>query len=235
MTVRLRHIGRFIRAAPWPYMTGLASLLLACTLAGLGLSHLAQTNPARAVVLGGWGAGWLTVGLFAMADGMSRYREYRRIKAMLLRFGYSERILEPLARSRCQRDAALLAAREAGHGDCARAYFTALGYRWYHILPDSVMRNPLAFLRPSFLRSSFLPGKKGVRREAPETRRNAPKPEPSGHTGHLRSDCVSQPEAQHGAQRGAHHGGHWPPARPEYESAGFLPADRVPAKGSSCA
>jgi hypothetical protein len=60
---------------------------------------------------------------------VSRYREYRRIKAMLLRYGFSERILEPLARSRCQRDAALLAANEAGHGDCARAYFTALGYR----------------------------------------------------------------------------------------------------------
>ncbi|WP_231116993.1 hypothetical protein [Pseudodesulfovibrio alkaliphilus] len=198
MTARLRHMGRFIRAAPWPYMTGLASLLLACALAGLGLTHLAQTNPARAVVLGGWGAGWLVVGLFAMADGVSRYREYQRIKAMLLRFGYSERILEPLARSRCQRDAALLAAREAGHGDCARAYFTALGYRWYHILPDSVMRNPLAFLRPSFLRSSFLPGKKGGRREAADAKATTPAaaPELSVHTGHLRPDGV----ARHGKQ-----------------------------------
>jgi len=161
------HLLRFMRAAPWPYMTGLASLLLACALAGLGLSHLAQTNAARAAIFGGWGTGWFVVALFALADGVSRYREYQRIKAMLLRYGYSERILEPLARSRCQRDAALLAASEAGHGDCARAYFTALGYRWYHILPDSVMRNPLAFLRPSFLRSSFLPGKKGVRTGTP--------------------------------------------------------------------
>jgi hypothetical protein len=157
------HLLRFMRAAPWPYMTGLASLLLACALAGLGLSHLAQTNAARAAIFGGWGTGWLVVGLFALADGVSRYREYQRIKAMLLRYGFSQRILEPLARSRCQRDAALLAASEAGHGDCARAYFTALGYRWYHILPDSVLRNPLIFLRPSFLRSSFLPGKKGMR------------------------------------------------------------------------
>jgi hypothetical protein len=117
---------------------------------------------------------------------VSRYREYRRIKAMLLRYGFSERILEPLARSRCQRDAALLAANEAGHGDCARAYFTALGYRWYHILPDSVVTNPLAFLRPSFLRSSFLPGKKGLRREAAHAKRQAPPaaPEPASHTGH---------------------------------------------------
>lgn len=186
MTARLRHIGRFIRAAPWPYMTGLASLLLACTLAGIGLSHMARTDPARAAFFGGWGTGWLVVALFALADGVSRYREYRRIKAMILRYGFSERILEPLARSRCQRDAALLAASEAGHGDCARAYFTGLGYRWYHILPDSVMTNPLAFLRPSFLRSSFLPGKKGLRREAAHAKRQtAPAaPEPASHTGH---------------------------------------------------
>jgi len=221
MTAHLRHMGRFIRAAPWPYMTGLASLLLACTLAGLGLSHLAQTNPARAVVLGGWGAGWLVVGLFAMADGVSRYREYQRIKAMLLRFGYSERILEPLARSRCQRDAALLAAREAGHGDCARAYFTALGYRWYHILPDSVMRNPLAFLRPSFLRSSFLPGKKGLRREAPDAKRPAPPaaPEPSGHTGHLRPDGVARHGTQSAAQQSA--------PRAKHRPGGQIPAGRT--------
>lgn len=151
---------RYIQAAPWPYMTGLASLLFACTLAGHGVFHLTEADAARAVFFGGWGTGWLVVALFAVADGISRHREYRRIKAMLLRYGYSERILEPLARSRCQRDAALLAASEAGHAENARAYFAGLGYRWYHILPDSVVRNPLVFLRPTFLRASFLPGKK---------------------------------------------------------------------------
>lgn len=193
MTARMPHLLRFMRAAPWPYMTGLASLLLACALAGLGLSHLAQTNAARAAFFGGWGTGWLVVALFALADGVSRYREYQRIKAMLLRYGFSERILEPLARSRCQRDAALLAASEAGHGDCARAYFTALGYRWYHILPDSILRNPLAFLRPSFLRSSFLPGKKGMRTGAKATPTLVHHPAP----GHI-----------------PHHKPHFPPNRP---------------------
>jgi hypothetical protein len=151
---------RFMQAAPWPYLTCVMSLLLALALGSLGLTHMAEANHGRALLFGGWGGGWLVVALFAMADGLSRYREYRRIKAMLLRYGYSPRILEPLARSRCQRDAALLAASEAGHRDSARAYFQALGYRWYHILPDSVVRNPLAFVRPDFLRSSFLPGRK---------------------------------------------------------------------------
>jgi len=160
MTARIKENTRFIKAAPWPYMTGLGSLLLALGLKGMGLAHLTGGDLPQAVVFGCWGGGWLVVALFAMADGISRHREYKRIKAMFLKFGYSERILEPLARSRCQRDAALYAADETGHGESARAYFFELGYRWYHILPDSVLRNPFAFLRPSFLRSSFLPGKK---------------------------------------------------------------------------
>lgn len=160
MLKTLKRKARYIKAAPWPYMTGLASLLVAVGLKSAGLIQWAGGDTPQAVVLGCWGGGWLVVALFAVADGISRHREYKRIKAMFHKFGYKERILEPLARSRCQRDAALFAADETGYGPRARAYFAQLGYRWYHILPDTVMRNPLVFLRPSFLRSSFLPGKK---------------------------------------------------------------------------
>lgn len=149
-----------MKAAPWPYMTGAASLFLALGLKGVGLAFLADGDLPQAIVLGCWGGGWLVVALFSLADAVSRYREYRRIKAMFLKFGYSERILEPLARSRCQRDAAVFAAEETGHGDSARTYFARQGYRWYHILPDLVVRNPFSFFSPNFLRSSFLPGKK---------------------------------------------------------------------------
>ncbi|MDD3313510.1 hypothetical protein [Pseudodesulfovibrio sp.] len=152
---------RSLRAAPWPLATGSASLGLGLALKGAGAACWVQGDAGLAVALGCWGAGWLVVALFALADAAARCREYRRIRAILLRYGYSNRILEPLASSRCQRDAALLAARETGHGGRARAYFASLGYRWYHILPDRVVRNPFIFLRPGFLRASFLPGKKG--------------------------------------------------------------------------
>jgi hypothetical protein len=149
-----------VKAAPWPYLTGTGALLLAFVLKGAGVAHWSAGDVGAGAVLGWWGLCWLVVACFAMADGVSRHREYRRIKSMFLRYGFSERILTPLARSRCQRDAALHAARETGHLDRARAYFHGLGYRWYHILPDSVVRNPLAFASPAFLRASFLPGKK---------------------------------------------------------------------------
>lgn len=151
---------RFIKAAPWPYMTGLLSLFLACVLKLAGIVYWTGGDIPQAVLLACWGGGWLVVAFFAMADAVSRRRECERIQRMLLKYGYCERILEPFARSRCQRDAAIFAAEEVGYGDSARCYFSDLGYRWYHILPDLVVRNPLCFLRPSFLRSSFLPGKK---------------------------------------------------------------------------
>jgi len=152
---------RSLRAAPWPLTTGSVSLGLGLALKGAGAASWVQGDVGLAVILGSWGAGWLVVALFALADAAARYREYRRIRSILLRYGYKDRILKPLSTSRCQRDAALLAARETGHGGRARAYFTSLGYRWYHILPDRVVRNPFLFLRPGFLRSSFLPGKIG--------------------------------------------------------------------------
>jgi len=158
--MRSRPLLRRVHAAPWPYVTSSLALAASLALKGAGMAHWVDGDLARAAVCGGWGAGWLVVALFALADAVSRYREYRRIRAMFLRFGYSDRILEPLARSRCQRDAAVFAAEETGHGHRARAYFASLGYRWYHILPDLVVRNPLTFLSPRFLRSSFLPGKK---------------------------------------------------------------------------
>ncbi len=160
MKIRIRNASRYVKSAPWPYVTGTASLALAFGLKTAGAVRWSSGDVSTAAALGLWGACWLVVGAFALADGVSRHREYRRIKAMFIRYGFSERILRPLARSRCQRDAALHAARETGHLDKARSYFRGLGYRWYHILPDLVVRNPLAFASPTFLRTSFMPGKK---------------------------------------------------------------------------
>ena len=157
---RFSHLARYAKAAPWPFMTGTVCVLVTCVLWMTSLAFTLLGDLPQAFVFACWGGGWLVVALFAVADAVSRHREYRRIEAMFRRYGYSERILEPLARSRCQRDAAVFAAHETGHGDQAAAYFASLGYRWYHILPDMMIRNPFAFLKPSFLKSSFLPGKK---------------------------------------------------------------------------
>lgn len=164
----IRKTYRYLRTAPWPHGTALVSVCLSLFLGREALSLLRQNHEYEATALALWAVGWLVVALFAGADGIARHREYTRIRDMLLRHGFNRRILLPLASSRCQRDAALRAASEIGCLPEARHFFHSLGYRWYHILPDSVMRNPLVFLSPRFLRSSFLPGKKSRRLDEPK-------------------------------------------------------------------
>lgn len=98
--------------------------------------------------------------VLCQADAFSRFREFKRLRAILLRYGFHPRALHPLSTSRCQRDAALLAATETGFRKQAHHYFMAQGYRWYHIIPNALLSNPLHFFHPEFLRVTFLPGKR---------------------------------------------------------------------------
>lgn len=151
---------RYVRAAPLPHAVGGFAALI-----GAGLVRMAVEAAAEEVVAMGLpvllpASGWFGLALLCGADGVSRYRDYLRMRRMLSRWGFAPRLLRPLASSRCQRDAAMQAAREAGCGDKAGRYYRELGYRWYHLLPDRVAANPLAFLDLRFLRATFLPGKR---------------------------------------------------------------------------
>lgn len=151
---------RYLRAAPLPHATGGVSALIGAGLARVALEALAEEALAMGLLLFMPASGWFGLALLCGADGLSRYREYLRMRRMLERWGFAPRLLRPLASSRCQRDAAMQAAREAGCADKTRAYYRQLGYRWYHLLPDRVVANPLAFLDMRFLRATFLPGKR---------------------------------------------------------------------------
>ena len=146
---------RYLGAAPLPHATGLGALGVGCVLLTL-----------EAAVAGLWSVGWFGLALICQLDALARFREYRRVLGMLRRFGYRERIFRVLARSRCQRDAALLAAWEGGCRRHAREYYRSLGYRWFHLMPDVAVANPLRFLDPQFLRQAFLPGRKPGRASA---------------------------------------------------------------------
>lgn len=155
----LRH---YLLAAPFPHLTTLK-------IAGLAFLSWAEARllleqPEAHLI------GWVWGGLFVLfawgvvlcqADALARYHEFKRVYRMLARFGFCPRILRPMSTSRCQRDAALLAAREAGCQEQVKHVFHALGYRWYHILPDAIVANPFFFFHPHFLRNTFLPGKRG--------------------------------------------------------------------------
>lgn len=165
-TPRPRPTLRYFKASPLPHLTATASAVVCAVLAAHALDHHGQGGTRAAATYGVVAAGWLGLALIALMDGFSRYREYRRIRAMLSRYGWNRRVFLLVAGSRCQRDAALQAALEAGHGMRARRLFRSMGYRWYHLFPDAVIKNPLMFFHPRFLRNSFLPGK-NLRAPAP--------------------------------------------------------------------
>jgi hypothetical protein len=93
--------------------------------------------------------------LFTQLDARSRFQEYKKARDQLIRHGPDNRIFRSLSRSRCQRDAALAAARQLGYDRQCRRYFAAGGYRWFHLLPEFVSRQPAFLLSPAFLRATF--------------------------------------------------------------------------------
>ena len=147
----------YLRVAPFPHLTSIKVSLLSW-LAGIKAKELLLTDMV------GWA--WIFMalcGLFAwgvilcQADALSRFQEFRRMLAIMHRYGFRTRFFKLFASSRCQRDAALVAAKQVGLCPQAKAYFKSLGYKWYHILPDTIVQNPLRFFHPGFLMTTFIP------------------------------------------------------------------------------
>ena len=157
----LRHLARYLAVSPLPHLTASFSASAAWLLASTALDAARADDCIAAVGLGVMACGWAGLAGIALADGYSRWREYGRVRRLLSRHGFRTRILRAVSSSRCQRDMALAAAGAVGRRHCARRFFRSLGYRWYHLLPDAVMRNPLTFFDLRFLTTSFLPSRKG--------------------------------------------------------------------------
>ncbi|MFW5791431.1 MAG: hypothetical protein ACOCVU_02120 [Desulfohalobiaceae bacterium] len=142
---------RYLRATPLPHAFALLCMAICTLLLWLWLRHDGHSLELKRLFLPALSLWAGAAGLISLADAFSRFREYRRLVRIFKRYGYKDRVLVPAASSRCQRDAAIAAAVAVGCGGRARSYYRSLGYRWYHLLPDPVMRNPLLFLSPSFL------------------------------------------------------------------------------------
>ena len=93
--------------------------------------------------------------ILAELDGYSRFQNYKQVKDQIYLNSLQERMLKPMAKSSCQREAAILAGSELGLEKEIKNYYYNLGYRWYHILPDFVFKNPLFFFTPLFWRTTF--------------------------------------------------------------------------------
>ncbi|MEF3698178.1 hypothetical protein [Desulfolutivibrio sp.] len=154
-----RQACRYLRAAPFPHVSTVLALCAAGFFGGVGFEAFERGFAAAGWALTGMASGWLAAAGLCQADACSRYREYRRVKAIFLRRGFCRRTLRVMSGSRCRRDAALLAAGEIGRRACASRYFRELGYRWRHLAPDAVASDPWRLFDRRFLHTTFVPGK----------------------------------------------------------------------------
>jgi hypothetical protein len=147
----------YLRATPLPHATALVSFTLSLALIFIAAGTWSCGPGATTLFAGFLAAGCLNAVWISLADAYSRYREYQRLHALLVRHGCRPIILRAGSGSRCQRDAAMAAASKAGHREQARRYYREQGYRWYHLLPDGIADDPLFLVRPSFLKASLVP------------------------------------------------------------------------------
>ena len=110
-----------------------------------------------------WSVFWGCLFLFSfahiflvMADGWSRFQDYKRAKDQLFMYGYQLKIINKFASSQCQRFAFSTAAKELGLGKEAKEHFYTMGYRWYHLIPDFMVDDPFFFYKRYFWKRTFL-------------------------------------------------------------------------------
>jgi hypothetical protein len=110
-----------------------------------------------------WIVFWVAFFLFSFVhifltimDGWSRYQDYKKAKDMFYSYGLKPRVSDRFIGSKCQRNAALQAARELGMEDQLKEYYQSKGVKWYHYIPYFMVQDPLFLIRKTFWQRTFL-------------------------------------------------------------------------------
>ncbi len=99
---------------------------------------------------------WLcSLPIFAQLDARSRFQNYKLLKDLLFRYGFRYKFINALRHSRCQRDAAIVAARSLNYDALLKKYYRRCGYRWYHVLPDFIFKTPFYLITRHFWLTTF--------------------------------------------------------------------------------
>jgi len=91
-----------------------------------------------------------------LADGWSRFQNYKRVKDQFFIYGFNKRILYPYMGSKCQRAATEVAAEELGLLDSVNEFYSKQGIRWFHYIPYFMIKDPLFLFKDRFWSRTFL-------------------------------------------------------------------------------
>jgi hypothetical protein len=89
-------------------------------------------------------------------DGWSRYQNYKRAKDQFYIYGFTARICNLYIGSKCQRIAALVAAKELGLENEVKQHYSSKGVKWYHYIPYFMVADPWFLFKKKFWSRTFL-------------------------------------------------------------------------------
>src|SRR5690606_1299568 len=82
--------------------------------------------------------------------------DLKRVKDQFFIYGFQGRIAENYIGSKCQRNAAIVAAKELGIAEELQRYYGKRGVKWYHYIPYFMIRDPLFLFKRNFWSRTFL-------------------------------------------------------------------------------
>jgi hypothetical protein len=76
-------------------------------------------------------------------------------KDLLYQYGFKNALIRVFSKSKCQREAIVEAGNSLGFKKEVNDYFYSMGFRWYHILPDIIVKKPQTFFTKEYWLSTF--------------------------------------------------------------------------------
>lgn len=119
------------------------------------ISALKNDIPHSFFMYGYFSVFGIVLTFLAQMDAYSRFQDYKLAKDLFFENGFQKRIANLFIYSHCQREAIKTAALDLGVIDELNAYYTRLGYQWFHLIPDVTFHNPMVFLTWNFWKKTF--------------------------------------------------------------------------------
>ncbi len=145
-TVFFNRMIRFVRIGLLLHLTALGGIFLFFRFGSYALEALGQQHSFSFIGYGFMAGYGFVLPFFAELDAFSRYQNYKRANDLFHEKGFKGRIANLFVHSRCQREAIKVAARDLDLLEEILCYYSSLGFKWYHLLPQFVFSKPLLLL-----------------------------------------------------------------------------------------
>ena len=148
--VAYERVLRYLKVGAFLHLMSILSLIILFTSAHIAIEFFQEDLFIKSFFWGALALWAMTIPFFSQFDAYGRYQNYKQIKDALFEMNFDTRLIKPFMYSKCQRDAVLIAGDDLGFGREIRDFYRDQGYRWYHILPDAFVKNPLVLFHGLF-------------------------------------------------------------------------------------